>query len=68
MRGRGDLSANFGIEVVFLDGSVEILDVESNTIHGIDTAPLVGIIKHLFQCLSFSRLCIRYTHCRGHYS
>lgn len=44
-----DLGPELGIEVVLIEGGVEIVEREGDAIHGSSAAPLVGVLEELLE-------------------
>lgn len=44
-----DLGSHLGIEVVLIEGGVEILEREGDALHGGSAAPVVGVLEELLQ-------------------
>lgn len=51
MRERRDLGADFGVEVVLLEGGMEVLDGEGDAFHGGGAAAVIGLLEDLLQLL-----------------
>lgn len=54
-RGRGremrDLGADLGVEIVLVEGGVEVLDGEGDALHGGGAAPIGGLLEEFPQLL-----------------